>query len=44
VRTTEAFETITGLTDVTALPHLLTFARGENVSIFVTAINAGGES
>ena len=32
------------LTDVAALPHLLTFDPGENVAIFFTATNAGGES
>ena len=32
------------LTDVTALPHVLTFPPGENVSIFMTATSAGGES
>lgn len=31
------------LTDVTAQPHVLTFPPGENVSVFVTATNAGGE-
>jgi hypothetical protein len=32
------------LTDVTALPHVLTFTPGENVGVFMTATNAGGES